>query len=551
MAAVQGLCDEVTCSVCQDYFRDPVTLDCGHNFCRACLAGLWEGSGPDSPSCCPECKEAVQPRNFKPNRQLANVAELLKKLQQGEGGGRRASGAGQGRMCQAHQEPLKLFCKDDEAPICVVCDRSKEHREHRVCPMEEASQEYKEQIKARLESLKDEREKLVEQKSAEELRRQECVAGLETEKQKIRIAFEKMQEFLEEKLNLWLGQLEDVEKEMGRWQEENLSRLSEEISQLSELIVEMEERSRQPASEFLQDIRSALSRHEKNSVGHMTDLSPKMEEALRFASQKNSALEKALESSQDSLTQALNKVDVTLDANTAHPCLTVSEDLKSVWWEVEKKRKGGKKKKKKSNNRGATGNLPDNPERFNGELCVLGQEGFTAGKHWWVVEVETWGRAMWAVGVARDTMRRKGVICTHTNEGVWAVGRFSRSPSRPCQFFAFTFPTPTPLALAKEPQKIRVSLDYERGQVQFSDADTDGLIFTYHTGSFSEEKLRPFFQVRSCGTALKCWPRSPAAVNGNDNARTATGNRWFLDEVRLQRPPAAEAFHIDQGWWEF
>ncbi|CAI5768053.1 E3 ubiquitin-protein ligase TRIM7-like [Podarcis lilfordi] len=484
MAAVQGLCDEATCSVCQDYFRDPVTLDCGHNFCRACLAGLWEGSGPDSPSCCPECKEAVQPRNFKPNRQLANVAELLKKLQEGEGGGRRASGAGQWRMCQAHQEPLKLFCKDDEAPICVVCDRSKEHREHRVCPMEEASQEYKEQIKARLESLKDEREKLVEQKLAEELRRQECVAGLEMEKQKIRIAFEKMQEFLEEKLNLWLGQLEDVEKEMGRWQEENLSRLSEEISQLSELIVEMEDRSQQPASEFLQDIRSALSRHEKNSVGHMTDLSPKMEEALRFASQKNSALEKALESSQDSLTQALNKVSVTLDPETASPKLLVSEDLKSV-------RRAGKKQ-----------DLPDNPERFDWMPFVLGREGFTSGRPTWEVEIETVDQAMWALGVAKDSVRRKGPFKLNPNEGVWALKK-QFGESSPFQLVALSCPEPVSVTVRQLPRKIRVSLDYEGGLVEFFDADANECLFTFFAGSFLGEKIRPFFLL-GLGVTLKC-----------------------------------------------
>ncbi|XP_053235182.1 E3 ubiquitin-protein ligase TRIM39-like [Podarcis raffonei] len=524
--AIEGLCEEATCSICLEYFIDPVTIACGHNFCQACFDQLWED--PNVDSCCPQCRERIKQKNFRPNRQLANMVEIVRNFQERKGLKRKWEEP------QRQQEPPKW--RDGQAPMGVVWDRLHADQGHAASSISKISVKYK--------------------------------AQLEAEKQKIRSAFQRMQVFLRTKQRLWLGELGDLEKKIWRRGEGNFAELSGELSRLRNLIVATEARNVQPSyhisqppKESLQDIRRALTRCEKKASEHESDLSHWWDETLKIAVEKSSALEKAtekykasLEQVQDTapLMQDLNKVDVTLDPNTAHPCLTVSEDLKSVWWEVEKKRKGGKKKKKKkSNNRGATGNLPDNPERFNGELCVLGQEGFTAGKHWWVMEVETWGRAMWAVGVARDTMRRKGVICTHTNEGVWAVGRFSRSPSMPCQFFAFTFPAPTPLALVRDPQKIRVSLDYERGQVQFSDADTDDLIFTYHTGSFSEEKLRPFFQVRSCGTALKCWPRRPAAVNGNDNARTATGNRWFLDDVRLQGPPAAEAFHIDQGWWEF
>uniref|UniRef100_A0A803SUA6 RING-type domain-containing protein n=1 Tax=Anolis carolinensis TaxID=28377 RepID=A0A803SUA6_ANOCA len=44
-SVVQDLCEEATCSICFDYFKDPVTITCGHNFCRACLTQSWEKSG--------------------------------------------------------------------------------------------------------------------------------------------------------------------------------------------------------------------------------------------------------------------------------------------------------------------------------------------------------------------------------------------------------------------------------------------------------------------------------------------------------------------------
>ncbi|XP_061475298.1 zinc finger protein RFP-like isoform X2 [Rhineura floridana] len=478
---MEGLCGEATCPLCLDFFKDPVTLDCGHNFCQGCLTSCWGES--DGDSSCPECQETVPQRNFRPNRQLANVAELVKKLQDGKGG---AAAVAQEtwRMCERHQEPLKLFCKDDQVPICVVCDRSKEHRAHSVFPMEEASQEYKEKINAHLESLKDEREQLVEQKLAEELRRQKCGTELEMEKQKIQSAFERMQEFLRKKLNLWLDQLCDLEEEVEKIQEESISKLSEEISRLDELITVVEEKSLQPASVFLQDIGNALNRNEKNSAQHMIDLSLKLEEIFRIVSVENSTLEKALENYQESLDQALNKVSVTLDPDTASPKLFLSEDLKSV-------RRAEKKQ-----------DLPDNPERFDSMPFVLGREGFTSGRHWWDVEIEMVEKAMWAVGAAKDSVRRKGPFRLNPNEGIWALKK-QFGDSSPFELVALNCPEPITLAMRQQLKKIRVAVDYEGGLVEFLDADTNRFIFTFYSGSFCGEKIRPFFHL-GLGVNLKC-----------------------------------------------
>nr|XP_016846333.1 PREDICTED: zinc finger protein RFP-like [Anolis carolinensis] len=145
------LCEELSCPICLEYYKEPVMIiSCGHNFCQSCLDQCWE----EKEASCPQCREKVQERDIRPNRQLANLVEIAKELG-------RQKAEEKGRVCQRDQEPLKLFCKDHETPICVVCDRSKEHKKHKVIPLDEASKEYKDQIGNLLETLKKEREKIL------------------------------------------------------------------------------------------------------------------------------------------------------------------------------------------------------------------------------------------------------------------------------------------------------------------------------------------------------------------------------------------------------
>uniref|UniRef100_A0A452H0E7 RING-type domain-containing protein n=1 Tax=Gopherus agassizii TaxID=38772 RepID=A0A452H0E7_9SAUR len=99
-SSLETLQGEVTCPICLEYFTAPVTLECGHNFCRACIAQCWEGS--DTAASCPECRETVQQGNLRPNRQLANILELVKRLSL-----QASKGAGGERVCGENQEREK------------------------------------------------------------------------------------------------------------------------------------------------------------------------------------------------------------------------------------------------------------------------------------------------------------------------------------------------------------------------------------------------------------------------------------------------------------
>ncbi|XP_053147624.1 zinc finger protein RFP-like isoform X1 [Hemicordylus capensis] len=279
--------EEATCTVCLDYFEDPVILDCGHNFCRACIAKCW-GESPRNASC-PQCRESVQPTDLKPNRQLARVIEVAKELnvllrQEAGGWG----------VCERHQEPLKLFCKDDEAPICLVCDRSKEHREHDVVPVEEAAQEYKDQICSSLESMRKEREKTLAYKEDTEKQKQALLEQTGTAKQKAVVEFRQMHQFLEEQEKRLLAQMEELEREIAARSEEHLARLSEELSSLEGTILGMEKKCQQPAAQLLQEVRNALQCSEKKLFENPVPFHPGLKQRIGGCLENLSFLEGTL-----------------------------------------------------------------------------------------------------------------------------------------------------------------------------------------------------------------------------------------------------------------
>ncbi|XP_044838379.1 zinc finger protein RFP-like [Mauremys mutica] len=502
---VESLQEEATCPVCLEHFTEPVILECGHNFCRACISQCWEGS--DTAASCPQCRETVQQRNLRPNRQLANVVEITKRLSL-----QAAKGAGGDGVCGEHQEALKLFCEEDQSPICVVCDRSRAHRAHTVVPIQEAAQEYKERIQAHLKTLREEREKLLGLKATGEGNSQEYLLSMkglqapsmsltspcpifmqkqtQTERQKIVSEFQELREFLEEQERLLLAQLEKLDEEIVRIQNENVSKLSEQISRLSDLICEMEGKCQKPASEFLQDIRRTLSRCEKGKFQEPEEISPELEERVSDFSHKTIVLLETMGKFKDTLPSALEtkkggslgtfrQVNVTLVPDTAHPNLILSEDRKRVRWGDTRQR------------------LPNNPERFDTWPCVLGCEGFTSGRHCWEVEVMDGG--YWAVGVARASVRRKGRISLSPEGGIWAVQWCCGG-----QFWALTSPG-TPLPLSRAPSRIWVCLDCDRGQVTFIDAGDEAPIFTFPPGSVPRERIRPWLWVGQ-GSQLRLCP---------------------------------------------
>lgn len=155
---------------------------------------------------------------------------------------------------------------------------------------------------------------------------------------------------------------------------------------------------------------------------------------------------------------------VTLDPNTANPCVFVSEDLTSISYSDKGQQ------------------IPDNPERFNYWEFVLGSEGYTSGQHGW--EVEVGESTLWALGVTNESVQRKGE--TLFKSGVWGVGYYNGEYGA-----SSSVDPPTPITVSSKLQRIRVHLDRDGGTVLFSDPIGNVPLHTF-SHAF-KERVFPYF----------------------------------------------------------
>lgn len=127
--------EDVTCPICMEILQDPVTIDCGHNFCLQCISQVGKMS---ESILCPLCKLSVRKNAFRPNKLLASLAEKIQTMDPAD-----IQPEKDDSRCKRHKEKLHYFCEQDGAFLCVVCRDSKDHKPHDVTLIDEAAQNYK------------------------------------------------------------------------------------------------------------------------------------------------------------------------------------------------------------------------------------------------------------------------------------------------------------------------------------------------------------------------------------------------------------------------
>ncbi|KAM9334898.1 E3 ubiquitin-protein ligase TRIM21-like [Symphorus nematophorus] len=509
--------EQLLCGICLDVFTDPVTLPCGHNFCKNCIMKHWDSSVHCQ---CPSCKEPFYKRlDLRVNTFISQMAAQFRQSA-GRGSSHVAKPGDvpcdictetkmkavksclvclasycethlephltasclkrhqltdpvenlEGRMCTIHDKPLELFCKTDQTCVCMLCPVL-DHKSHEVIPLKEQFERKKAELgkkEAEIHRMIQRRRLKIEDikhalKLNKEVAEREMADGVHV--------FTALIESLKTAQAKIIRMIEEEQKTTEEQVKGFINELEQEISELMRRRAELEQLSR--SKDHLRFLQTFGSLNASAFVKDWTEVSvpaPSYEGAVREAVDEleeilGKEVKKLLHEAELHRVQHF-AVDVTLDPETAHAALVLSDDGKQVHHGAVKK------------------NLPDNPERFNPSCCVLAKQSFSSGRFYFEAEVKE--KTRWTLGVAQKSIKRKGIIPLNPENGHWTIWLKNGEE------YAALVGSPLPLSLNSKPQKVGVFVDYDQGLVSFYDVDAAALLYSFTSCSFAE-KLYPFF----------------------------------------------------------
>ncbi|KAK9539370.1 hypothetical protein VZT92_004480 [Zoarces viviparus] len=477
--------EELTCSVCRDFFSQAHPLPCGHSFCPACIREAFGGQGEGkSRFTCPQCQEEhsevpcdccppaadeghpppavktclrcevslcaahLQPHLEMPAFSTHLLVDPLGDLSQ--------------RRCPTHAEILRYYCADDRVYVCGDCLLDGGHAEHKVKALRQVEEDLKVILQTLFskseEKLKDGERILKEHESidstmADSVKQENTQVerlGLDLQVQVMRLVVALREITRRERQQVIERMHEDCSKVRGEMsQAQSIQRyLASLLAETDPFLLIWAFQS--DDTKLLADLNSPLFIPDAVSLDRkhiLEDIESKYREFITGTLRCLSELKREL------LTSPL-----TLDTNTAHPLLSISDDLRSA---VRVKRR-----------------LPcaAHPERFDHWPQVLAAQTFTSGTHYWELEAE----GFWDIGVCYRSIGRKGKEgnAFGNNKVSWSL-----TQQHDRRLAAWHNRRKTRLTCQMTGNRVAVAVDYGAGTVTFSEVGPSNNLTHLHTFS--------------------------------------------------------------------
>ncbi|XP_040186859.1 E3 ubiquitin-protein ligase TRIM39-like [Rana temporaria] len=478
--ASADLRDELSCSICLNIYKDPVTLRCGHNFCQECIDRVLDTQKASGLYTCPECREEFKERPVLSSaRALRNIAEMffISQSDEKETGiyctycvdspvpaikscllcenslcGKHLkvhakspehvlsdpTNSPGNRKCSIHKKIVEYFCTEERVCICVYCIAVGEHKGHPVESLDEASEKKKEKLRKDLEMM-----------TSKKAWAEKQVQSLEERKTDVQ---EKAADVIERVTALF----RDIRRELEEVEKRVLSEVSMEekkISQSLSNLIQHLEIQKDELSRKMSHIEELCKTADPMTV--LKDQNSDREEICHTEQEDNmdAMIPREGDFYENSITEKLQKLSdlikdfplciqkpegVLLDEETAAHNIKISEDLKTASLSA------------------VTLNRPEGPQRFkNGQ--VLSKRSFSSGRHSW--EVDTSNSIGWRVGLCYPSMDRKSYVGNYKYS--WCIRRNYNDYNYVYECQCIPFPhKPTS-------HKFRICLDYEAGKISF------------------------------------------------------------------------------------
>ncbi|XP_018429381.1 PREDICTED: E3 ubiquitin/ISG15 ligase TRIM25-like [Nanorana parkeri] len=369
--------------------------------------------------------------------------------------------------CSFHNKILEFYCIEDSSCVCVTCRLDGEHIGHRVQSLAEASEKKLDnlrQVQERLTSQRVETEKRVHKLQEHGTKVRQRAAGLMV---RVNALFREIRRQLQDLEKRVMGEISRQEEKISHFISNVIEKLDVKKNELCAKIFYIEEMcnmadpvtvlQEKDTADFCNSREEEDNERESGDVGDLDEdlisltIRKGLSNAISCTGTLRTGVPDTMAGPETSvsvkevgrLTPANSQAasDLLLDESTAGNQMSISEDMKSIYWTMRPM------------------NRPATPQRFQYNQ-VFSVRGFSLGRYFWDVESSRTGD--WRIGVAYASMLRRGdTSFLGYNKESWCLRRSNNVYS--------VWHEKKSLTLSSQPSSItlRVHLEFEDGQLAF------------------------------------------------------------------------------------